>query len=268
MNKKILAIILAIAISATVFSIYFFMFAKNSPSNGITSTIVKVLDGDTIELANGDKIRLLGIDAPEKDQLFYNEIKDQLKQLEGKSVRLERDVTNKDKYGRYLRYVFYNDNFVNLELVENGLVYTFLVSPDVKFKDSFIEAEEYARKNQFGVWKRSLYSDCIELAELHYNAKGNDAENLNDEYVTFVNICNYPVNLKDWELRDRGFNRFVFSEITFNPDSLIRIYSGEGENTENEFYWDNEYPIWNNAADAVYLRDNKGDLILSQAYEN
>jgi micrococcal nuclease len=118
--------------------------------------VVKVVDGDTIKLASGREIRLLGIDTPEKGQPYYNEAKDFLERLIlGKKVRLEKDVTNKDKYGRYLRYVFLKNIFVNVELVRKGYARVIVRFPDVKYLDYLMKVQKKAMEKRLGIWSEN-----------------------------------------------------------------------------------------------------------------
>jgi micrococcal nuclease len=65
--------------------------------------VKRVIDGDTIVLNNGEKVRYIGIDTPERDEDYYNKAKEFNKKLvEGKTVRLETDVQQRDRYGRLL----------------------------------------------------------------------------------------------------------------------------------------------------------------------
>src|SRR3989344_2921655 len=67
--------------------------------------VARVIDGDTFELSDGDVVRMLGIDAPEEGECFYEESKEALSRLvEGKKVELRKDVTDADDFGRILRY--------------------------------------------------------------------------------------------------------------------------------------------------------------------
>lgn len=130
--------------------------------------VSRVIDGDTIELENGDKVRYIGIDTPETldprkpVQCFGKNASDKNKELvEGKPVWLIKDISDKDKYGRLLRYVYLGDPdqessvFVNLELVKQGFAHSSTYPPDIKFQDLFAAAETEARENQRGLW-----SDC------------------------------------------------------------------------------------------------------------
>jgi len=128
-----------------------------------TLKVVKVIDGDTIKLENGKVVRYIGIDAPETShptksvQCFGDEATKKNKELvEGKEVRLEKDVSETDKYGRLLRYVWIENIFVNDYLVRQGYAYSSTYPPDVKYQEQFREAEKEARENKRGLWGQCL----------------------------------------------------------------------------------------------------------------
>jgi len=132
---------------------------KVNESKGKTYLVTKVIDGDTIQLENGRKVRYIGIDTPETVhpnkpiQCFGKEASNKNKELVyGKRVRLEKDISDRDKYGRLLRYVYVDDIFVNLELVEQGYATVYTYPPDVKYQDKFLAAQRRAIKNNRGLW--------------------------------------------------------------------------------------------------------------------
>lgn len=121
--------------------------------------VARVIDGDTIELENGERVRYIGIDTPETVdprkpvQCFGVEASKKNKELaEGKSVRLEKDITDRDKYNRLLRYVWVGDTFVNLELVKQGFAQSYSYPPDIKYQDQFVAAQKEARGAKAGLW--------------------------------------------------------------------------------------------------------------------
>ena len=120
----------------------------------------RVIDGDTIELENGAKVRYIGINTPESVdprrpmQCFGQEAKEENKKLVlGKIVKLEKDITETDKYGRLLRYVYVNSLFINDYLVKNGFAQVSTFPPDVKYQDQFRESQNEARTKDLGLWK-------------------------------------------------------------------------------------------------------------------
>lgn len=133
---------------------------------GAQALVTKVVDGDTIELENSQTVRLIGIDTPETVDprrpvgCFGKEAKKETASLlNGKAVILQKDVSETDKYGRLLRYVFLPlDNgdivFVNKYLLLQGFAKALTYPPDVKFSEEFRQAEQDARINKKGLWDR------------------------------------------------------------------------------------------------------------------
>lgn len=223
-------------------------------------TVSKVIDGDTIELENKMRIRLIGINTSEKDMYFFEEAKVFMEILVfGKQVKLEKDVTDKDIYGRYLRYVYLPDIFVNLEMVKSGFANAYTYPPDVKYADKFIEAEGSARANEAGLWQKSP-TEILEVA-LNYDAAGKDNENLNGEWVEIKNTGLKTLNLKDWTLKDSGTNIYKFGSCKLEPGKTVYLYTGKGTDTYSKLYWDSSLPVWNNDHDTLYIRDNSGLLV-------
>lgn len=267
MKLRFIVLIAVAVLSVAIFS--YFLLNKNLENNKTTVTVAKVIDGDTVELANGKRVRLIGIDSPEQGQYYYNEAKDRLKELvEGKNVILEYDVSNTDKNGRLLRYIFVDDFFVDLELVKEGYANVYIVSPDIKYSSQLLEAENFAKESGLGIWKTSSlpYSGCIEITNFHYDAKGEDNKNLNDEYVVFRNDCDFTVDFSSWTVKDKTFNMYTFAEFELESDSKVTLRSGSGNDTKSEIFWSSKYAIWNNNGDTLYLRDKEGNLILVRGY--
>lgn len=138
--------------------------AKNKPTQTpVTSQqdilVTRVVDGDTIQIEGGQKVRYIGINTPEtvdprrNVQCFGKEASAKNKELvEGKKVRLEKDVSETDKYHRLLRYVYVGDIFVNDYLVRQGYAYVSTYPPDVKYQQQFMDAQKEARENNRGLW--------------------------------------------------------------------------------------------------------------------
>lgn len=122
--------------------------------------ITYVLDGDTIEIVDGRKVRLIGIDTPElntdtgSSQCFATEAAKITKQLlENQTVELEKDKEDTDKYGRLLRYVYSDGVFINEFLLRQGYGRTMSIPPNTKYIEEFKEAENEAKNNKRGLWK-------------------------------------------------------------------------------------------------------------------
>ena len=106
--------------------------------------VIRVIDGDTFEIYSGDKVRLICVDTPELGDTGSYEAKDFLEDLIlDKVVRMEKDISDKDKYGRLLRYVyvskgidgFEDEIFVNKKIVKEGYGEIFEYGDDTKYCD-------------------------------------------------------------------------------------------------------------------------------------
>lgn len=126
--------------------------------------VSKVVDGDTIDLEDGRTVRFVGIDTPETVDprrpvgCFGKEASSETKSLlSGKQVILQKDVSDKDKYSRILRYIYLplengETLFVNDYLVREGFARVYTYPPDVKFDAQFRQAEQEAKTNRRGLW--------------------------------------------------------------------------------------------------------------------
>ncbi len=132
---------------------------KTSSTAEILYAVVRVVDGDTIELENGERVRYIGIDTPESVhpsqpvECFGKEASQKNTAfVMGKKVRLEKDITDRDRYGRLLRYVYVGEVFINLELARQGYANSYTYPPDVKYQDRILAAEQEARAEKRGLW--------------------------------------------------------------------------------------------------------------------
>jgi micrococcal nuclease len=135
---------------------------------GDPARVVRVVDGDTIVVTiNGreERLRYIGIDTPETVrpnapvECYGREASDANKRLvEGRTVYLVRDVSDRDRHGRLLRYVYVDDLrsgervFVNLQLVEQGYAQVTTYPPDVRHEQDFRAAQREARGAGRGLW--------------------------------------------------------------------------------------------------------------------
>lgn len=129
----------------------------------VTSTwavVTRVVDGDTIELDTGQKVRYIGVDTPETVhpnkavQCFGKEASAYNKQLvTGKKVRLVKDVSDTDRYARLLRYVYLEDGtFVNEVLITEGYARAATFPPDVRYSEQFAAQARQAQLSKLGLW--------------------------------------------------------------------------------------------------------------------
>lgn len=116
--------------------------------------VTHVVDGDTIDIDTGERIRLSGINAPEAGECYADKATRALETLVlGKEIYLEHDFEEKDKYGRTLGYLYVNDTFVNGYLVQDGFVKVFdKYRNETRLYDALKEIEEEPKSENLGIW--------------------------------------------------------------------------------------------------------------------
>lgn len=140
-------------------------FSKNEKDS---YKVTEVHDGDTLTVVTKtffgfilktEKIRLVGIDAPELAQEPWgrrskNYLRKIIRESDGK-VRIEFDVQHRDKYGRILAYLWdKNGNMINYLMIRNGYAMVYTIPPNVKYADLFVEAQRLSREEKKGIWSK------------------------------------------------------------------------------------------------------------------
>jgi micrococcal nuclease len=132
---------------------------------GATTKVKRVIDGDTFEIENGEKVRMIGINAPEIKDIFGKEAKQYLSSLiKDKNVYLQTDsISNdKDRYHRLLRYVFLDGADINRKMIADGFAFAYLKYRFSKSKD-YEQAQIYAKENNNGIWEAGKKESAINL---------------------------------------------------------------------------------------------------------
>lgn len=220
-----------------------YYYQITSPTTTLeTYKVIKIIDGDTLQLDNSEKVRLLGINTPEKNQPFYQEAKKFLSQkTQNKTVQIESH--GPDKYQRTLAYIFLETQGstpthtklksvrvnINAQILSNGLATLYYYDHDPHYQE-LKQAEEFARLNNLGLWKKSPNSYCIEIIEF----KTDEPESL-----ILQNTCDKILN------------------ITYKDDAS-HIY--KATILPKETYSKNFSHIWNTDGDSIYIYDTKGLL--------
>lgn len=126
-------------------------------SDGVPETqqalVVRVIDGDTVELSGGQRVRYLGIDTPEVREFYSAEATQRNRELvEGREVELQPGERNQDEYGRLLRYVYVDGTFVNAELIAEGLARAYIFDANDRYSQVLVQLEQYAKMRGRGLW--------------------------------------------------------------------------------------------------------------------
>ena len=172
----------------------------------VFAKVTAVIDGDTIEVDLGQgnikRVRYIGVDTPESVdprkpiQCFSKEATIKNKELvENNIVGLEKDVSETDRYGRLLRYVYAGDIFVNQELVIQGYASAVSYPPDIKYQGQLRQREQQARSENKGLW-----GSCSESASNSSSSKSN--ENSSGATLKDTGVCKYSCTGSDKDCSD------------------------------------------------------------------
>jgi micrococcal nuclease len=266
--------------------------------------VVDVVDGDTVDIAyqNGtrDTVRLLGFDTPEvhtdvsPDEFEgvpdtsagrqcladYGEQASAFaeQQLAGETVTLQFDeaADRRGYYDRLIAYIIVDGTNFNYQLVADGYARVF----DSPFSQSsrFYDAEAAAQADGTRVWScRSVEDDSDDsgatgsgqfgTAQIHEDARGDEYDNLNDEYVVFENTGGEALDLSGWTVEDEAGATYEFpTGFTLQPGDEVTLHTGSGQDTSTDLYWGYERPIWNNSGDTVIVKNTDGNVVLREEY--
>ncbi|MBR9702101.1 hypothetical protein GOV13_04220 [Candidatus Pacearchaeota archaeon] len=221
--KSIILIVLFVASG-----IFYYQLTDPTPSLE-TFRVSRIIDGDTLDLTTGQRVRLKGINTPEKSMPYYAEAKDYLIILmQNKTIQVQSYGT--DKYGRILAHIFIDDESINREILERGFATLYYYEHDSHYEE-LMKAEEFARLNEKGLWEKSPDENCIELIQL----KTDEPEKL-----IVRNKCDKELGI-------------IFK------DDATHIYRETVE--PNSIFTKTFSHIWNTDGDSIYIRDDKGLLL-------
>ncbi|MFC1802106.1 thermonuclease family protein [Patescibacteria group bacterium] len=245
---KTSAIITALTLILTATGVTGYKIVKTKNYGGVEENlhkVTKVIDGDSFKIKGPEDedimVRILSISAPENDECYFNESKQALKELiDKKEVRLEKDISGTDRYGRLLRHVILpsrtdeDDNvLVGKYMVLNGFAKNVASSPDLIYKSVLERAEGDAVNKDAGVWGNCEilpkdFSDTEITDAKPTNEKclikGNISEKGRGDKIYFLPECQQysqvKINLNlgeqyfctEKEAKKAGFERYVYCD--------------------------------------------------------
>jgi micrococcal nuclease len=245
------------------------------PDGGVE--VLEVVDGDTLEVridGSVERLRLLGVNAPEEGECFGDEATTTLRDLLGDgAVTLVADVSDRDQYDRLLRYVVAEDGTaVNEALVAAGAARSRSYPPDTAQQDALDAAEDGARAAGRGLWAdgacgavdpAAATGDVVLVASVA-DPPGSDEADPNAETVTVANRGTTAADLSSWVLKDTSAShRFTFpAGFELAGGAEVVVHTGCGTDTATDLHWCNQRSlVWNNDGDTAYLEDPNGNTV-------
>ncbi len=264
-----LGIVLLVAILAVVAA----CSSSDEDPGGVT--VVAVLDGDTIdvELEDGssDRVRLIGINAPESGECFATEATSALRDLvDGERLVLPTDRSDRDQFDRLLRYVEVDGMDVGETLIADGFALARRYPPDTTRAERYETAQSDARDSGEGLWAPDACGstiddgDSLSISAARFDAEGPDAENLNDEWVEIRNSGDDDIGLTGWTVKDESSsNRYTFPDgFGLQEGKSVKLRTGCGDDSDDELFWCRSgAAVWNNDGDTAFLLDPSGNVV-------
>ncbi|NYT21832.1 MAG: nuclease [Methanomicrobiales archaeon] len=251
---------------------------------------VRVIDGDTLRVAFPDgsqeTVRIVGVDTPEvtpggnnpdsfagvTDPWFLASWGEEAsatlrREVEGREVTItiDRSAGERDRYGRLLAYLHTTDgtDFGEL-LLSRGLARVYTAESFAR-KEYYLAVQDRAVRAGTGVWSGLTPappgSDGVFIADVHYDATGDDRTNLNDEYIILENGGATVLVLSGWQIRDSDGFAFTLPEAALGPGGGIVIHTGCGTDNRTALFMCSPVPVLNNDGDTVTLHDTGGTEI-------
>ena len=225
MSKKLITIIL-IATSG----IFYYYLTSTTSYNLQSFKVIRVIDGDTLELENGMNVRLKGINTPEKSMPNYEEAMQFLSAIVyKKTIQIENHGT--DKYNRLLAYVFYNNQNINQLIVKNGFAHSYYYDKDNHY-DEIIEAEQFAKQNHLGIWNPSPNQNCLQINKFQPIDK---TEN-ESEILILENTCDIQLNIIIKDEATHIYKETIYPNSKFTK-TFKNIFNDDGDSI---FVWDEQ----------------------------
>jgi len=209
-----------------------------------------------------------------KNDCYADEATQRAKEILGdigsKVILRSKNPSRRDRFGRLYRYVLKQEGNKEIDLgkvlLAEGLALPMEIEDETTFSDLYNSLAQEAKLDKKGLWSTiDGPNHCPTTADsegakfeinLHYFTRGEDNQNLSDEWLRIKNISGRSVDISHWWLRDSALNFFRFPESTVieNNEEVI-IIGGQGQNSNNIFYWGNTESIFNDNNDGVYLLD-------------
>lgn len=225
-----------------------------------TVRVKKVVDGDTLILADGRKVRLLGINTPEKGEPYFHKARRFTEAAtKDTTLQLEYDREGEDGYGRLLAYVYVKGEMLNARLVKEGLAHVMLIGANQRHASLLLHNQAEARKKRKGLWSIWRAAKTLKLTSLHLDENGADS------YVRIVCLAPKETLLAGYALVNEEGDKFVFPKITLSPGQTVIVTSSESSRHRDNrsqavLYWPKRFRF-QEKGDTAFLLDPAGNII-------
>lgn len=225
--------------------------------------VERIVDGDTVEIqftVNGlqstEKLRLLGINSPEKGEVGSDEATEFLeREILGKDVLIYFNGAKFDRYGRKLGYIFLDGVNVNLKSVRLGFSNYYFPVGKTGYYSLFVSAWDECMREGTNLCQGPQLTvnglqftgeQCIEIERV----------SVLEQVVVLKNVCSWDVDISGWSVKDEGRKKFVFGKKVLGPYEEVVLGSED---------FGKDY-VWTKTGDSVFVRNAEGELVIFYGY--
>jgi micrococcal nuclease len=230
-----------------------------------SARVKRVVDGDTILLEDGRRVRYLGINTPEFGEPYSRRARNLNAALvRGREVQLELDQESVDSYGRILAYVHAGRDFVNARLVHEGLAHAFFIGPGSRHNDLFLRLQEEAKAGRLGIWSSRGRFKELKITGIHLpDAPAIDPR---QTYVRIACLGSARTSLAGYVLESDADRQFRFPAAVLDPGYTVIVIRAEGldgidSRGQLVLHWPGGTFPWAAAGGTFYLRSPDGQLL-------
>jgi len=242
-----------------------FVACLSGPLPASAEQVSRVIDGDTVQLDDGRKLRYAGISAPEEGEPYYHEATQANNLLVGnKEVDLEFGRNKADKHGRLLAYVYVGRTFAQGEIVKQGWALAMRAQPLPRYRALLLKNQEEAKDNGRGIWAKGKHRGELTVIEVH--ARESKRQSSSGEYVVFKNTGSKPLDLTGWSISDEANQSYLVPRFTLGSGKSMTLHTGSGKNTDHALYWGRRKTVWNKDGDTAIVKDDTKHYVVSHTY--
>jgi endonuclease YncB( thermonuclease family) len=232
--------------------------------------VKRVLDGDTILLEDGRRVRYLGINTPESGEPYSRRARELNAGLvRGRAVRLELDQEITDTYNRLLAYVYVGPEMANARLLQEGLAHAFFIGTARRHNDLFLRLQGEAKAQRLGLWSGRSRPRDLKITSVHLSDPS--ASESQDAYVRIACLSNARINLAGYTLENGAGRSYRFPGLLLEPGYTVIVKHAEGtdgldRNGQLVAHWTAAPVPWQSPEGTAYLRSPDGWLVDSFRY--
>ena len=232
--------------------------------------VTRVVDGDTILLEDGRRVRYLGINTPEFGEPYSRRAREfNAGLVRGRAVRLEFDQEPADPYGRLLAYVHVGTDMANARLVQEGLAHAFFIGPARKYNELLLRFQDEARAQHLGIWSSRGRTKELKITSIH--PRDPAAPGPQEAYLRIASLSSARLSLAGYSLEDETGRSYRFPAVSLDPGYTVVLRCAEGTDGLDSHgqlvvHWGTAPVVWPAAGGIASLRSPDGRLVDSIRY--